>query len=193
MGAKPGYARLICFRPDLRHASGTPSRSIEVRRRGLFSEDVTAGAPELTIRRARPGEAESLTALALRSKAHWGYDAEFLETVRELLTFTERDLADELVYVLDAGREHVGVYRLTGDPPEGELSDLWLDPRFIGRELGRRLFRHAIDTARAHGYRTLVIESDPNAEGFYAAMGAARIGERLSPSGRTLPLMLIPT
>ena len=33
----------------------------------------------LSIREARPDEAELLSELAFRSKAHWGYDAEFLE------------------------------------------------------------------------------------------------------------------
>lgn len=149
-------------------------------------------APEPTIRRARLGEAGSLSELALRSKAHWGYSAEFLDMVRELLTFTERDLVDDLVYVLEQGREPVGVYRVIGNQPQGELSDLWLDPSFIGRSLGRRLFRHALDTAAGHGYQTLIIESDPNAEGFYTAMGAGRIGDRHSPSGRILPLLRIP-
>jgi GNAT superfamily N-acetyltransferase len=100
---------------------------------------------------------------------------------------------DDLVYVLGQGREPVGVYRVIGNPPEGELSDLWLDPSFIGRSLGRRLFRHALDTAAGHGYQTLIIESDPNAEGFYTAMGAGRIGDRRSASGRILPLLRIPT
>jgi GNAT superfamily N-acetyltransferase len=108
-------------------------------------------------------------------------------------TFTERDVVDDLVYVLGQGREPVGVYRVIGNPPEGELSDLWLDPSFIGRSLGRRLFRHALDTAAGHGYQTLIIESDPNAEGFYTAMGAGRIGDRRSASGRILPLLRIPT
>mgnify|MGYP006181464253 CR=1 FL=1 len=37
-------------------------------------------APDLdpAIRRASPAEAGTLSALALRSKAHWGYDADFL-------------------------------------------------------------------------------------------------------------------
>lgn len=59
-------------------------------------DEVTDAVQEPAIRRARSGEAESLTALAVRSKAHWGYDADFLDEVRELLTFAERDLVDEL-------------------------------------------------------------------------------------------------
>jgi hypothetical protein len=40
------------------------------------------------IRPARPSEAHALTALVLRSKAHWGYDAGFMAQVRPVLTVT---------------------------------------------------------------------------------------------------------
>ncbi len=143
------------------------------------------------IRRAAAGEAAALSALALRSKAHWGYDDHFLETVRPLLTFTEADLAGTPVYVLTVGGGALGVYRLGGDPPEGELDDLWLDPSLIGLGYGRRLFAHALATARELGFASLLIEGDPNAEGFYVAMGASVIGTRRSPSGRTLPLLRV--
>lgn len=95
--------------------------------------------------------------------------------------------------MLEDGGQPAGVYRLIGDPPEGELSDLWLDPQVIGHGHGGRLLRHALAVAAERGYEALVIESDPNAEGFYLAMGAARIGDRQSPSGRTLPLLRIRT
>jgi GNAT superfamily N-acetyltransferase len=154
---------------------------------------MTSGQEAATIRRARTGEAASLSALALRSKAHWGYDAAFLDSVRQILTFSEADLASELVCVLEVGEAPAGMYRLIGRPPQGELADLWLEPRRIGHGFGRELFRHALRTAAEHGFATLVIESDPNAEGFYLAMGARRVGERRSPSGRDLPLMLVTT
>jgi GNAT superfamily N-acetyltransferase len=75
--------------------------------------------------------------------------------------------------------------------PRGELGNLWLDPEWIGTGLGRQLWQHAVDTARITGFTALRIESGPNAEGFYRAMGAYRIGETMSGSipGRTLPLM----
>ena len=148
---------------------------------------------EPVIRPARAGEAATLTALALRSKAHWGYDAAFMERVRPILTFSEDDLVASPVYVLDAGGTAVGIYRLTGTPPSGELEDLWLDPSAIGQGSGRRMFHHALATARTLGFDELTIEAEPNAEGFYAAMGATRVGERRSPSGRTLSLLRVPT
>jgi GNAT superfamily N-acetyltransferase len=148
---------------------------------------------EPVIRPARAGEAATLTALALRSKAHWGYDAAFMARVRPILTFSEDDLVASPVYVLDADGTAVGMYRLTGAPPTGELEDLWLDPSAIGQGGGRRMFNHALATARTLGFDELTIEAEPNAEGFYAAMGATRVGERRSPSGRTLSLLRVPT
>ena len=38
------------------------------------------------VRAARPAEAAAISALALRSKAHWGYDPAFLEACRDDLT-----------------------------------------------------------------------------------------------------------
>ena len=87
------------------------------------------------IRPARAGEADALTALALRSKAHWGYDAAFMEVVRPILTITEDDLIASPVRVLDTAGEPIGFYRLTGEPP-WRVEDL-LEPSAIGR--GRAL------------------------------------------------------
>ena len=148
---------------------------------------------ELMIRPARAGEAATLSELAMRSKAHWGYDGAFMEKVRPILTLDEDDLAASPVYVLDGGGTAVGMYRLTGTPPSGELEDLWVDPSGIGHGHGRQLFEHALATAATLGFDELAIEADPNAEGFYAAMGATRVGERGSPSGRTLPLLTVRT
>jgi GNAT superfamily N-acetyltransferase len=98
------------------------------------------------------------------------------------------------MYVMATGSdEPAGVYRITGAPPQGELEDLWLDPRFIGRGMGRTLLEHALGVAADLGFESLVIEGEPHAEGFYLAMGAVRIGSRRSASGRTLPLLRIAT
>jgi GNAT superfamily N-acetyltransferase len=148
----------------------------------------------IVIREAVPGEAKRLSELAMRSQAYWGYDDEFLEIVRPILTFSEEDLVRSAMYVLTIGSdEPAGVYRITGVPPEGELEDVWLEPQFIGHGMGRALFEHALGTAADLGFESLLIEGEPNAEGFYVAMGAIRLGSRRSPSGRTLPLLRVKT
>ena len=48
----------------------------------------------LTIRAARVGEAGFLSELALRSKAHWGYDAAFIEACRDELSVDADRLGD---------------------------------------------------------------------------------------------------
>ena len=53
------------------------------------------------IRRARSEEAEQLSGLARRSKAHWGYDAEFLRRAAVELTITPRAITDHQVWVLE--------------------------------------------------------------------------------------------
>ena len=55
----------------------------------------------LAIRWARVGEAETLTALCVRSKAHWGYDAAFMRMSAAALTVSEADIAAGRVLVAD--------------------------------------------------------------------------------------------
>jgi predicted N-acetyltransferase YhbS len=75
------------------------------------------------------------------------------------------------------------------------LRDLWVDPPAIGTGIGARLWTHMLEQARRLGYRAVRITSEPNAEGFYARMGARRIGsvESRVVKGRMLPLMEIAT
>jgi N-acetylglutamate synthase-like GNAT family acetyltransferase len=143
------------------------------------------------IRRARTAEAAAITHVALRSKAHWGYDEAFMRACTHELTMTAEKLAVQPTYVREDEGIIVGYYAL-GPLHDGrmELTDLFVDPVHIGRGLGRELLDHAKRVARALGARTLEITSDPNAASFYVRAGANRIGERPSSCipDRTLPL-----
>jgi GNAT superfamily N-acetyltransferase len=141
------------------------------------------------IRRARPGEAAALSALALRSKGHWGYSAEFLEACRAELTLRDERLLEERAHVAEQDGVVVGFFTVTGAPPEGALECLYVDPVAIGRGAGRALLDAAIDLARREGFRALTIDADPNAEAFYLRQGAVRVGSVPSGSipGRVLP------
>jgi len=143
---------------------------------------------DLLIRPARPDEAADLTELAMRSKGHWGYDAEFLARCRTELTLAPADMTSRQVAVAERGGRVVGLLVLAGTPPELELDMLFVDPPAIGTGVGRMLYGHAVATARAAGARTLWIDADPGAEPFYRHVGAVRAGTSVSPStGRTLP------
>ena len=143
----------------------------------------------VSVRHALPTEADAISALAYRSKAYWGYDQAFLDRVRNQLTVRPERIRDGHVVVAERDGVLLGFYQLGGEPPDGELMDLFIEPNAIGTGLGRKLWEHAVQNARERGFARLTLESDPNAEPFYEHMGATRIGEREVAPGRWLPVM----
>lgn len=145
----------------------------------------------MRIRAGEAAEAAALTELALRSKGHWEYDAEFLASCREELTVRPADVAARRTAVAEEDGRILGFTTLDGEPPRGALGMMFVEPDAIGRGVGRRLFAHTMDEARRLGFTRLTIDADPNAEPFYRAMGAVRIGATPSGSipGRELPLL----
>ncbi len=144
------------------------------------------------IRPAKLSEADLLTELALRSKGHWGYDSQFIEDCRIDLTITREYVASRPVFVIEEQGRVVGFYSLERQANNDvELMHLFVEPAAIGGGYGKRLWRHAVETARQLGFQEMVIGSDPSAEAFYKAMGARRVGEVASivRSGRMLPLL----
>ena len=55
----------------------------------------------ITVRPARADEAGTLTELAMRAKASWGYDAAFMAACREELTLTPQKMAAWQVWVAE--------------------------------------------------------------------------------------------
>ncbi|WP_328990949.1 GNAT family N-acetyltransferase [Kribbella sp. NBC_01245] len=142
----------------------------------------------MVIRAARPDEAEVLSALAVRSKGHWGYDEAFLASCRvELAVRPEQ--CDGVHLQVAAAPDLRGFYLL--EP--GELSALFVDPAAIGQGVGSALLAHAVATARDLGWHELTIDSDPYAEPFYLHHGARRVDTTPSNSipGRLLPQLLL--
>lgn len=147
-----------------------------------------------TIRRAEPDEADALSALALRSKAWWGYSDAFMARCAPLLAVTPEFILRWPTFVgVDAQGRLAGFYALQPRDDTLELGLLFIEPDFIGRGLGAALLAHATAQARVRGHDHLLIESDPGAEGFYLRAGARRIGWVASSveHGRYLPLLTL--
>ena len=130
----------------------------------------------MLIRNAILGEAASLTALCVRSKAHWGYDTAFMKLSAAALVVKEDDIAAGrvLVAVDDADR----VIGMACVLPEGDTADLdalFVDLPAIGSGAGRALFDAAVSLARRQGARRMTILADPNAAAFYERMGYRKI------------------
>lgn len=143
----------------------------------------------MVIRPARENELERLSELAMRSKASWGYSEAFMHACRQELTVGLEQLP--FAFVGEARSVIVGFYTVSRlDAERAELDFLFVEPALLRRGYGMMLVRHAKDQARRLGCRRLVIQGDPNAEAFYTAAGAVKVGERPSDSieGRMLPL-----
>ena len=143
------------------------------------------------IRRADERDRDELARVAFRSKAFWGYDAAFMEAVREQLTPSKSYVADGRVYLAEDGKGAVlGFYGFLYEDEQLWLYDMFVAPEAIRTGVGRALWNHAVEVARATGEPAFFIESDPNAEAFYLTMGALRSGERIAAgSGRVLPVL----
>lgn len=146
---------------------------------------------DTNVRPARRSEAAALTELALASKAHWGYDEAFLAACRDELTMHPADIDRRRTTVAEEDGRVLGFTTLDGAPPEGALGMMFVAPDALGRGIGRLLFEHTVTEARRLGFARFTIDADPNAEPFYLAMGAVRIGATPSGSilGRELPLL----
>ena len=134
-----------------------------------------------TIRRAEPSEADAARELIGRSMAVWDRPAGYLEQAIGLMSLSPADLECDEAWVLDDGGTMVGFLRVSLAGNDAEIEELHLEPAWIGRGLGRQLFEHAVQRARAVGAERLVWSTDRYAVGFYLVMGGVITGT--APSG----------
>jgi GNAT superfamily N-acetyltransferase len=134
---------------------------------------------QLRIRKARPEEAPLLSALAMESKAHWGYSAQVLEQWRAELTFTPADLLQHPTFVAEANGKVLGFYMLH-TTPSPTLEHLWIRPASLRRGVGTQLINHALGPRGERASAVRVI-ADPFAAGFYEHHGGVLTGSVAAP------------
>jgi hypothetical protein len=87
-----------------------------------------------------------LSDLAVAVKGFWGYVQAFIESCRDEFAFGPDDIARRHFVVADLGGLVAGCYSVDGDPPVGELGNMWIRPSKIGTGLGRVLWQDAMAT-----------------------------------------------
>lgn len=147
---------------------------------------------DYTIRPARIDEAGLLSALALRSKGHWGYDQEFLDCYIDELTVSAAYIKENHCFVVEADEDIIGFLTFIENDDGPYLDFLFVDTVYIGQGAGLALWNHGVRYAENQGWSAFKIVSDPNATPyFYLKRGCVKIGEVDSTAipGRQLPLL----
>jgi GNAT superfamily N-acetyltransferase len=150
----------------------------------------TANHVSVVIRPGRADEGARLKEIAIVAKGHWGYEPEKVREWANQGDFTPQRRRELIVFVADSGGVAVGWASLIPRGEVGWLEDLWIDPPWIGRGVGRLLFEHVAGRARELGASRLEWEAEPNAHGFYERMGATYVRDsEVTEWGRVLDVL----
>ena len=146
----------------------------------------------ISIHRALAEDAAALSQIAFAAKAHWGYPERWLEIWKPQLTFSSEYFEQNESWMAEEDGVPMGFYTLQDKAGNAWIENLWVSPEFIGRGIGKQLFLYAAELSRQRDYKTLQLEADPNAVGFYKKMGMVQTRERHSEvesQPRILPVM----
>jgi GNAT superfamily N-acetyltransferase len=130
----------------------------------------------IKLRQALVSEANDLCNLAIRSKAIWGYEEEFLQQCRQWIKIDKEYIEKWPVVVLEKNNEIKGFYSLKKINEENRLDNLWIEPKFVRCGYGQILFQDAIEVARTLKWNHFRLAGEPKAVVFYKKMGARLIG-----------------
>ena len=145
----------------------------------------------VVVRRGSASDAARLKEIAAAAKAHWGYGEDRVRAWAEAGGFTPEVLGELELIVAQAGGRTVAWASVKAESETAWLEDLWVEPEWIGKGLGSRLFREAAAYARVRGATSIEWEAEPNAVGFYEKMGGTHVRYGTSEWGRKLSVMAV--
>ena len=145
----------------------------------------------MNIEKASINDYEILTQITKKSKAHWGYSNEQIEIWSPYLTVSKEYIKTNSVYNLQIEDRIVGYYSFFHESENIiKLDNLFVLPEFIGKGLGKILMSDFLKRLKNQGIQKVVLNSEPNAEDFYAKFGFVKVGQiETSIKDRYLPIM----
>jgi GNAT superfamily N-acetyltransferase len=145
----------------------------------------------MRLEKANSNDNEVLTAITKKSKAYWGYSDEQIEIWSESLTVSPAYIETKSVYKLVIDTRTVGYYSFFyEDEYTIKLDNLFILPEYIGKGFGRILMDDFLILVKGTDVSKIILDSEPNAEMFYAKLGFVKVGEiETSIENRYLPIM----
>jgi len=155
------------------------------------------------IRSAKTEDSDVLTKISFASKGYWKYPKEYFEIWRNELAINENYIQGNDVFVYENYESIIGYYSIVNLEKDIEISGvpinrgIWLehmfiDPKYIGKGIGTKLFNHMREWCVATNILKVGILADPNSKSFYEKMGCIYMREYPSTiGGRTTPFLQI--
>ena len=138
-------------------------------------------------RPARADERDLLDEMTLAGVRYWGHHLNHPEAYEGLAEWLKDEDGPENhdVFVLEEDGGVLGFYELRDRDSHVELVRMFMETDLIGRGYGRLLWEQAVVRA-AEKHDRMLIMSDPQAVGFYRAMGATFEEEQVVSPGFSL-------
>ena len=101
----------------------------------------------------------------------------------ELLDWSDVAVREGRTQVAVAGGRVAGFATLSFTNASAEVEDLFVDPAWARRGIGRALVEEIASIARAAGSPFMEVDANPHALAFYASVGFVAVGEAVVPYG----------
>lgn len=125
----------------------------------------------LSIRDAGPGDMTALGDVFRRSSLSNDDDRMKLLTHPDVLEFSGQGVTEGRTRVAEANGRLIGFATWLGTGDVTEIEDLFVDPDWMRRGVGRALVHDLIALARLRGVRRAEVTGNPHARVFYEAVG----------------------
>lgn len=139
---------------------------------------------KLTSVPATLNDLQRLNALMRSSKKHWGYDNAFLDKFMSIFRITENCLKKSVTKLSFLDEKLIGFYSFIKHENLLELDMFFLDPHYIGRGYGKKMWEFSLKTMQNMGFQSFFLIADPYANSFYEKMGCFKIGNKDSEMGK---------
>jgi GNAT superfamily N-acetyltransferase len=139
--------------------------------------------PSLTIRPAVAADVDALREVYRRSSMSNEGDRSLFSTHPELLVWSDLAVHEGRTRVAVAARRITGFATLSFTNASPEVEDLFVDPDWTRRGIGRALVEEIAALARIGGWRFIEVDANPHAVAFYARVGFVAVGEAVVPYG----------
>ncbi|NRN30160.1 GNAT family N-acetyltransferase [Photorhabdus heterorhabditis] len=142
---------------------------------------------KITIRLAKTTEQITLEALQLRASLMWEDDRELLLANPHMIELPTEYIAAGYIYIAEQAGVILGFsVVLPQSDGNSELDGLFVEPAFWHQGIGKQLVQTVLNNLHTKGGTSLRVLANPQAEGFYIALGFERLGKEYTQLGTAI-------